>query len=96
MERDNKRVRTIALLCLCVALACAAEPNQVQRVVIIKVDGLPGDLLERSVKDTSPGRDGHSRELPVPVDCRMQQEGNAYLMKDFGKLDYIKKASIEP
>ena len=31
-----------------------------------------------------------------PDQGRMQQEGNAYLMKDFGKLDYIKKASIEP
>jgi peptidyl-prolyl cis-trans isomerase A (cyclophilin A) len=31
-----------------------------------------------------------------PDQGRMQQEGNAYLMKDFDKLDYIKKASIEP
>jgi peptidyl-prolyl cis-trans isomerase A (cyclophilin A) len=31
-----------------------------------------------------------------PDQGRMQQEGNAYLMKDFGKLDYIKKATIEP
>src|ERR1700761_3532450 len=31
-----------------------------------------------------------------PDQSRMQQEGNAYLMKDFGKLDYIKKAIIEP
>jgi peptidyl-prolyl cis-trans isomerase A (cyclophilin A) len=31
-----------------------------------------------------------------PDQGRMQQEGNAYLMKDFGKLDFIKKASIEP
>jgi peptidyl-prolyl cis-trans isomerase A (cyclophilin A) len=31
-----------------------------------------------------------------PDQGRMQQEGNAYLMKDFGKLDYIRKASIEP
>jgi hypothetical protein len=35
---------------------------KVQRVVILKVDGLPKDLLEKSVKDTSgSGRDGHSR-----------------------------------
>jgi cyclophilin family peptidyl-prolyl cis-trans isomerase len=31
-----------------------------------------------------------------PDQGRMQQEGNAYLMKEFGKLDYIKKATIEP
>ena len=31
-----------------------------------------------------------------PDQGRMQQEGNAYLMKDFGKLDYIKKAAITP
>jgi peptidyl-prolyl cis-trans isomerase A (cyclophilin A) len=31
-----------------------------------------------------------------PDQGRVQQEGNAYLTKDFGKLDYIKKASIEP
>ena len=30
-----------------------------------------------------------------PDQSRMQREGNAYLMKDFGKLDYIKKAAIE-
>ena len=30
-----------------------------------------------------------------PDQSRMQREGNAYLMKDFGKLDYIKKATIE-
>jgi peptidyl-prolyl cis-trans isomerase A (cyclophilin A) len=31
-----------------------------------------------------------------PDQGRIQQEGNAYLMKDFGKLDYINKATIEP
>jgi peptidyl-prolyl cis-trans isomerase A (cyclophilin A) len=30
-----------------------------------------------------------------PDQNRIQQEGNAYLMRDFGKLDYIKKATIE-
>jgi peptidyl-prolyl cis-trans isomerase A (cyclophilin A) len=31
-----------------------------------------------------------------PMQSRLQQEGNAYLLKDFPKLDYIKKATIEP
>jgi len=31
-----------------------------------------------------------------PDQGRIQQEGNAYLMKEFGNLDYIKKATIEP
>jgi len=30
-----------------------------------------------------------------PDQSRVQREGNAYLMKDFGKLDYIKTATIE-
>ena len=65
-ERDNNRVQTIALLCLAATFLAAAEPapepGKVQRVVILKVDGLPDDLLERSVKQTTgPGRDGHSR-----------------------------------
>lgn len=55
-------MRSIALLFLCSALLSAAEPKKVERVVILKVDGLPDDLLERSVKETTgPGRDGHSR-----------------------------------
>ena len=65
-RRDNNRVRSIALLCLAATFLTAAEPgsgpSKVQRVVILKVDGLPEDLLERSVKETSgSGRDSHSR-----------------------------------
>ena len=30
-----------------------------------------------------------------PDQSRLQMEGNAYLMKDFAKLDYVKKATIE-
>ena len=65
-RRDNKEVRTIALLFLTAALLPAAEQAaesaKVQRVVILKVDGLPDQLLDRYVKETGgPGRDGHSR-----------------------------------
>ena len=30
-----------------------------------------------------------------PDQSRIQAEGNAYLQKDFGKLDFVKKATIE-
>jgi hypothetical protein len=65
-RRDNNTVRTIALLCLATALIPAADLStakaKVQRVVILKVDGLPNDLLERSMKETGgPGGDSHSR-----------------------------------
>jgi hypothetical protein len=61
-------VRTSALLYLSAGLVLAAdsspEPARVQRIVILKVDGLPDDLLERSVKETTgTGRDAHS---PLP------------------------------
>jgi hypothetical protein len=55
-------VRSIALLFLVAALLPAAESGKVQRVVILKVDGLPDHLLEQYVKETGgPGREGHSR-----------------------------------
>lgn len=31
-----------------------------------------------------------------PDQGRLQQEGNAYLMKEFGKMDFVNKATIEP
>jgi peptidyl-prolyl cis-trans isomerase A (cyclophilin A) len=31
-----------------------------------------------------------------PDQGRLQQEGNPYLMKEFGKMDFVKKATIEP
>jgi peptidyl-prolyl cis-trans isomerase A (cyclophilin A) len=46
------------------------------------VDGLYGGYGEGA-----PGGEG-------PAQGRVQQEGNAYLTKDFPKLDYIKKATI--
>ncbi|MCU1338545.1 MAG: putative superfamily protein [Bryobacterales bacterium] len=40
----------------------AAKSADVQRVVILKVDGLPDHLLQRYVNETGgPGREGHSR-----------------------------------
>jgi hypothetical protein len=55
-------VRSIALLVVGAALLSGSEPTKVQRIVILKVDGLPGGLLEQYVKQTGgPGRDGHSR-----------------------------------
>jgi hypothetical protein len=55
-------VRSIALLVVGAALLFGSEPTKVQRIVILKVDGLPEGLLEQYVKQTGgPGRDGHSR-----------------------------------
>jgi peptidyl-prolyl cis-trans isomerase A (cyclophilin A) len=46
------------------------------------------DALYSGYGEGAPGGSG-------PEQGRIQQEGNAYLMKEFGKLDYIKKATIE-
>jgi len=55
-------VRSIALFLAGAALLCGSEPAKVQRLVILKVDGLPEGLLEQYVQQTGgPGRDGHSR-----------------------------------
>jgi hypothetical protein len=61
-------VRRIALLLLwatflpIIPLFAAAEQPRVQRIVILKVDGLPDGLLEQYVNETGgPGREGHSR-----------------------------------
>ncbi len=32
----------------------------------------------------------------VPDQGRLSTEGNAYLLKSYPKLDYVKKATIEP
>ena len=47
------------------------------------------DALYSGYGEGAPGGNG-------PEQGRVQQEGNAYLTKDFAKLDYIKKATIEP
>jgi peptidyl-prolyl cis-trans isomerase A (cyclophilin A) len=46
------------------------------------------DTLYSGYGEGAPGGQG-------PEQGRIQQEGNAYLVKEFGKLDYIKKATIE-
>jgi peptidyl-prolyl cis-trans isomerase A (cyclophilin A) len=46
------------------------------------------DALYSGYGEGAPGGQG-------PEQGRIQQEGNAYLVKEFGKLDYIKKATIE-
>ncbi len=54
------------------------------------VSGMPVvDALYSGYGEGAPGGQG-------PEQGRIQQEGNAYLVKQFGKLDYIKKATIEP
>ena len=47
------------------------------------------DALYSGYGEGAPGGNG-------PEQGRIQQEGNAYLTKDFAELDYIKKATIEP
>src|SRR5579863_9806045 len=47
------------------------------------------DALYSGYGEGAPGGQG-------PEQGRLQREGNAYLLKEFGKLDYIKKATIEP
>lgn len=47
------------------------------------------DALYNGYGEGAPGGQG-------PEQGRIQQEGNTYLVKEFGKLDYIKKATIEP
>jgi peptidyl-prolyl cis-trans isomerase A (cyclophilin A) len=47
------------------------------------------DALYSGYGEGAPGGNG-------PEQGRIQQEGNAYLTKDFAKLDYIKKTTIEP
>ncbi len=47
------------------------------------------DALYSGYGEGAPGGNG-------PEQGRVQQEGNAYLTKDFAKLDFIKKATIEP
>jgi peptidyl-prolyl cis-trans isomerase A (cyclophilin A) len=47
------------------------------------------DALYGGYGEGAPGGNG-------PEQGRIQQEGNAYLTKDFAKLDYIKKTTIEP
>src|SRR5438552_11727068 len=46
------------------------------------------DKLYAAYGEGAPGGNGPSQE-------RLQAEGNAYLVKDFPKMDYIKKATIE-
>jgi len=56
-------VRTVALLLMSACVLTAAAPGKVERVVILKVDGLPEHLLERYVNESADrrGREGHSR-----------------------------------
>jgi hypothetical protein len=62
-------VRTLALLLLSAYVLPAADlpatskPGKVERVVILKVDGLPEHLLERYINESADGRgrEGHSR-----------------------------------
>jgi hypothetical protein len=47
---------------LCAALCCNAAAETAKRLVVIKIDGLPGDSLERYIDSKEP--DGHGYLLP--------------------------------
>ncbi len=47
------------------------------------------DKLNAEYGEGAPGGRG-------PDQSRMQREGNAYLTKDFSRLDFVKKATIQP
>ena len=59
----------------------AVRPSRIQGMEVV-------DKLNAEYGEGAPRGRG-------PDQGRIQTEGNAYLTKDFGKLDYIKKATIE-
>ena len=63
----------------------------------------PAWLALDNVRFTKDGymtqRPGYGEAAPKgsgPPQARVQKEGNAYLTKSFPKMDYVKKATIEP
>ncbi|MEI9805891.1 MAG: hypothetical protein WDN48_17765 [Pseudolabrys sp.] len=60
---------------------CAFRPGRVRMDVV--------DKLNAEYGEGAPGGRG-------PDQSRMQREGNAYLTKDFSRLDFVKKATIQP